>query len=140
MCELPICEKQSIEEHQLVKNIIKKYNKWLKRMGVKPQLRIVQDLLQKIKITHANRRRQRIHRVKSKRQRVETTEPSQPYSPDSSKSCNFKMIDDDKIYGSQMERKESTFMSDKMSLQEESTVGTQSLRKSTNSSSLPLFA
>jgi hypothetical protein len=57
MCELPICEKQSIDEHSLVKNIIKKYNKWLKRMGLKPQLRIVQDLLQKIKITHANRRR-----------------------------------------------------------------------------------
>jgi hypothetical protein len=45
MCELPICENQSIDEHHLVKNIIKKYNKWLKRMGLKPQLRIVQDLL-----------------------------------------------------------------------------------------------
>ena len=57
MCELPICEKQSIDEHQLIKNIIKKYNKWLKRMSLKSPLRKVQDLLQKVKITHANRRR-----------------------------------------------------------------------------------
>ena len=140
MCELPICEKQSIDEHQLVKNIIKKYNKWLKRMGLKPQLRIVQDLLQKIKITHANRRRQRIHRVKSKRQRVDSSsEQMDLSSPGStSKSCNFKLNDDDKICDSHMKLKESGCMSDKMSIQEESTVGTQSLRKSCNSSNSPL--
>lgn len=50
------------------------------------------------------------------------------------------MNDDDKICDSQMKTKDSGCISDKMSMQEESTTGTQSLRKdSCNSSNSPLM-
>jgi len=45
MCELPISEDQSIVEHGLIKELIRKHNKWLKRTGIKNIVRSVQDKL-----------------------------------------------------------------------------------------------
>lgn len=66
--DLPITEEQCKEEHNAVKDLIRTHNKWLMRHQIKHKIREVQDQLQKIKICHANRRRQRIHR-NNKRQR-----------------------------------------------------------------------
>ena len=66
--DLPISEQQCKSEHNAIKELIRLNNKWLMRHQIKHKLRQVQDQLQKIKICHANRRRQRVHR-NNKRQR-----------------------------------------------------------------------
>lgn len=67
--DLPLTEEQCKREHTAVKDLIRTHNKWLMRHQIKQQIREVQDRLQKIKICHANRRRQRIHRH-NKRQKT----------------------------------------------------------------------
>ena len=66
--DLPLSEEQCKREHNAVKDLIRAHNKWLQRHQLKQKIRDVQDQLQKIKICHANRRRQRTHR-NNKRQR-----------------------------------------------------------------------
>ena len=90
-------------------------------MGIKSQLRTVQDQLQKIKITHANRRRQRVHRVKSKKSRTDTT---QPQSPGSGKSCTFEILDEEQISQGQINKFEKGCISEDISIRDESTTGT----------------
>ena len=71
--DLPLTEEQCKREHTAVKDLIRTHNKWLMRHQIKHKIREVQDRLQKIKICHANRRRQRIHRHNKRRR----TNPSQ---------------------------------------------------------------
>lgn len=61
--ELPMDERQCRREHTLVKDLIREHNKWMMKNQIKHRVREVQDQLQRIKICHANRRRQRVHRT-----------------------------------------------------------------------------
>jgi len=62
MCDLPLNEDRAMDCHGKIKALIKDHKSLLILADLKEKLRSVQDQLQKIKICHANRRRQREHR------------------------------------------------------------------------------
>ena len=62
MCDLPLSEDMAMKYHAKIKNIIRVNKVQMKDFGLKDKVRSIQDQLQRIKICHANRRRQREHR------------------------------------------------------------------------------
>lgn len=71
MCDLPLSEDLAMKYHGKVKNIIRVFKLQMKEYGMKDKVRVIQDQLQRVKICHANRRRQREHREQNKQYREE---------------------------------------------------------------------
>jgi hypothetical protein len=71
MCDLPLSEDLAMKYHGKIKNIIRVFKLQMKEFNMKDKVRIIQDQLQRIKICHANRRRQREHREQNKQYREE---------------------------------------------------------------------
>lgn len=71
MCDLPLSEELAMKYHAKVKNIIRVFKVQMKDFGLKDKVRAIQDQLQRVKICHANRRRQREHREQNKQYREE---------------------------------------------------------------------
>lgn len=66
MCDLPLTEDMAMKYHAKIKNIIRVFKVQMKDYCLKDKIRSIQDQLQRIKICHANRRRQREHREQNK--------------------------------------------------------------------------
>lgn len=88
--DLPITEAQCKLEHNAIKELIRLNNKWLMRHQIKHKLRQVQDQLQKIKICHANRRRQRVHRNNKRQRRTDSVDQpeGEELSSERGESCD----------------------------------------------------
>lgn len=71
MCDLPLSEDMAMKYHAKIKNIIRVFKVQMKDYSLKDKVRSIQDQLQRIKICHANRRRQREHREQNKQYREE---------------------------------------------------------------------
>lgn len=71
MCDLPLSEDMAMKYHAKIKNIIRVFKVQMKDYCLKDKVRSIQDQLQRIKICHANRRRQREHREQNKQYREE---------------------------------------------------------------------
>lgn len=71
MCDLPLSEELAMNYHSKIKNIIRIYKIQMKDFCIKDKVRTIQDQLQRVKICHANRRRQREHREQNKQYREE---------------------------------------------------------------------
>jgi len=71
MCDLPLTEDMAMKYHSRIKNIIRVFKVQMKDYALKDTVRSIQDQLQRIKICHANRRRQREHREQNKQYREE---------------------------------------------------------------------
>lgn len=82
MCDLPLSEDLAMKYHGKIKNIIRVYKVQMKDFGLKDKVRTIQDQLQRVKICHANRRRQREHREQNKQYREEYFQKSKTNEPE----------------------------------------------------------
>lgn len=89
--DLPITEEQCRREHNAVKDLIRTHNKWLMKHQIKHKIREVQDQLQKIKICHANRRRQRIHRNNKRQRRTQPPSTHEDQPTAKPQICKFEL-------------------------------------------------